>query len=78
MKTPKTRYSTTRSVALILILLFVILSTTASMCAVDGVTTNDGRSCYSEYSGCGVPTPYPTKDDPPGESDDWVPPEWKD
>ena len=39
----------------------VLVALSMMACAgVNGFTTNDGRACYSEYEGCGVPTPYPT------------------
>jgi hypothetical protein len=43
------------------VLLIVILVPCPTHPVIPGVTTNDGRPCYSEYEGCGVPTPYPTR-----------------
>ena len=43
-------------------LVVVLVALSVMACGgIKGVTTNDGRSCYSAYEGCGVPTPYPTR-----------------
>lgn len=49
---------------LLVVCILVLLSSLACSFVVPGVTTNDGRPCYSSSGGCTVPTLYPTNDLP--------------